>query len=203
MPDVADAPAARPDPLLARLRRGDEGAYRELLAVHGPRMLATARRLLRNDADAQDAVQEAFLAAFKALDGFAGNASLGTWLHRIVLNAALMKLRSQRRRPEEPVDPLLPRFLDGGHFAEPPRAWTQTAERVLERRETRELVRDAIDRLPETYRLVLLLRDIGELPAEETARFLEITPNNLKVRLHRARQALRTLLDPLMREDTR
>lgn len=162
-------------------------------------MLTTARRMLRNEADAQDAVQESFLAAFRSIGSFRGGAELGTWLHRIVLNACLMRLRARKRRPDETVDGLLPSFEDHGHLAQPTHRWTQP-ESAMEREETRRIVRRSIDALPETYRTVLVLRDIEGVAADDAAEMLGITPGNVKVRLHRARQALRALLDPHLRE---
>src|SRR5262249_14100424 len=136
-----------------------------------------------------------FLAAFRAIDTFAGAARLSTWLHRIVLNAALMKLRSRRRRREEPIDDLLPRFDEDGYWAEPASGWDTSSDVLLERQETRAMVRNPIDRLPANYRSVLLLRDIEELDTDEVASLLGVTSNAVKTRLHRARQALRTLLE--------
>ncbi len=190
-PVPAEADEAR---LLEALRAGDASAYETLVRRESGRMLAVARRFLRQEDDARDAVQDAFLQAFRALPRFAGEARLGTWLHRIVVNASLMKLRSRRRRPEEPIDALLPVFEDGHHAAYVAE-WRDGADTLLERAETRAFVRACIDALPESYRTVLLLRDVEELDTDEAARALELTPNALKVRLHRARQALRTLLD--------
>jgi RNA polymerase sigma-70 factor (ECF subfamily) len=158
-------------------------------------LLAVARRIVGNDETARDVLQEAFLAAFRSMDGFAGTARLSTWLHRIVVNAALMKLRSRRRRPEESIEELLPRFDETGHFADAPSAWEASFDRTFERGETRVLVRLAIDELPPSYRTVLVLRDIEELDTDETAAMLGVSPNAVKTRLHRARQALRTLLE--------
>lgn len=185
--------------LLAGLRGGDPAAYERLVRENLPKLLAVTRRVLGNDADAQEAVQDAFLSAFKALPTFEGDSRIGTWLHRIAVNAALMKLRSRARRPEQSIDHLLPRFLDDGHQADPPARWTVTAEQLLERDEARALVRQAIDQLPEAYRTVLMLRDIEEMDTEETARLLGVNSGVVKTRLHRARQALRTLLDPVVR----
>ena len=181
--------------LVERLRRGDGAAFEELLRAHAGRMLAVARRLLSNEEDARDIVQDAFLSAFRSIERFDGQAALGTWLHRIVVNAALTKLRSRRRRPERPIDDLLPTFLDDGHQVRPARDWPDPSA-ALTRGETRDAVRRHIAELPEDYRVVLLLRDIEELDTEETARLLGLTPGAVKTRLHRARQALRTLLEP-------
>ena len=181
-------------PLLAGLRRGDDHAFATLVRQHGGRMLATARRLLRDDDEAEDAVQEAFVSAARAIDGFAGDSKLSTWLHRIVVNTALMRLRSRRRRREEPIDDLLPRFDADGHHAEGVVGWETPSDVLLERRQTRAMVRRCIDELPERYRTVILLRDIEEMDTEETAHSIGSPPNAVKIRLHRARQALRTLL---------
>ena len=197
--------SAAPDPLeeaelVGRLRAGDDAAYDRLVNEQAGRLLAVARRMLSNEEDAHDVVQEAFLSAFRAIDRFEGGSRLSTWLHRIVVNAALMKIRSRKRRPETSIEDLLPTFLEDGHQTTAPVEWKKTAQEVLESQETRAMVRRLIDELPEIYRNVLLLRDIEELDTKETADVLEITPNAVKIRLHRARLALRTLLDPHMRE---
>jgi RNA polymerase sigma-70 factor (ECF subfamily) len=190
--------ALQEEQLLDRLRAGDEAAYEELVRAYTPRLLALARRFVGSEEDARDVIQDAFLSAFRSLDRFHGDARLSTWLHRIVVNTALMKLRTRRRKPEEPIEPLLPAFLSDGHHAETFAAWQTPVDEAVSRAETRDLVRRHIDDLPETYRTVLLLRDIEGLSTEETARVLDTTPNAVKIRLHRARQALRTLLAPLL-----
>jgi len=191
----ATPPGAPETALVERLRRGDSAAFEALVRAHTGRLLAVARRLLTNEEDARDAVQDAFLSAFRSIDRFDGHAALGTWLHRIVVNAALTKLRSRRRRPERSIDELLPAFLEDGHQARPAQDWPDPSA-ALQRQETHDAVRRHIEELPEDHRVVLLLRDIEELDTEETARLLSLTPGAVKTRLHRARQALRTLLEP-------
>jgi RNA polymerase sigma-70 factor (ECF subfamily) len=164
-------------------------------------LLAVARSMLRSEEDARDAVQEAFISAFKSLGSFEGTCRISTWLHRIAVNAALMRLRSRRRRPEESIEPLLPAFLEDGHHAVHPPEWRDDALALMERREEREFVRARIEELPDGYRTVLLLRDIEELDTAETARLLGLGENVVKVRLHRARQALRSLLEPRYRRE--
>jgi len=105
-----------------------------------------------------------------------------------------MKLRSKRRRPEASIEELLPRFDETGHRVSEPEEWRESAETALSRSQTRARVREAIDRLPEHYRSIVMLRDIEELSTAEVARMLGLTENAVKIRLHRARQALRTLL---------
>jgi RNA polymerase sigma-70 factor, ECF subfamily len=180
--------------LLKALRAGREEAFDTLVRTHAGRMLSVCRRILRDEEEARDAVQEAFLSAFRSLGRFEGAALLGTWLHRIAVNAALMRLRARKRRPEESIEELLPAFRDDGHARVEPVDWSPSALRLVETRETRELVRTAIDALPDLYRTVLLLRDIEELDTAETAEILGVTEGVIKVRLHRARHALRRLL---------
>jgi RNA polymerase sigma-70 factor (ECF subfamily) len=185
--------------LVAALQAGDPHAFETLLRTHGPRLLGLARRLLGNEEDARDALQDAMIAVHRSIGAFESSAALSTWLHRIVVNVALMKLRSRRRHPEADIEELLPKFRRDGHQVEPAAPWPEAADAALEREETRAAVREAIDRLPDAYRIVLQLRDIEEMSTAETAEILGTTRNVVKIRLHRARQALRKLLDGTMR----
>jgi RNA polymerase sigma-70 factor (ECF subfamily) len=191
------APTGDEVSLVASLRAGDPSAFEATVRQFGGRMLSVARQLLGNDEDARDAVQDAFISAYRTLTCFEGRSSLGTWLHRIVVNAALMKLRRRSQRREQAIEDWLPTFLADGHQARPAPRWSDSAVAHLEREETRQLVRQCIERLPETHRTVLLLRDIEEMDTDTVALLLEISSDAVKVRLHRARQALRTLLDPV------
>src|SRR5690242_13935266 len=96
--------------LLARLRAGEAAAYDEFVRAHSPRMLAVTRRILNSEEDAKDAVQDAFVSAFRGLPNFEGGSLLSTWLHRIAVNAALMKLRTRKRKPERSIETLLPQY---------------------------------------------------------------------------------------------
>lgn len=183
--------------LLARIRVGDEEAYATLVRRHAGALLAVARRFLDCQADCDDAVQDAFVSAFQSLDTFAGNARLGTWLHRIIVNHCLMKLRQRKRRRTVSLDGLLPTFDETGHHTRPVSSWGQQPEARLSQAETCAQVRACIHRLPEPFRVVLLLRDIEERDTDETAALLNISRAAVKTRLHRARQALRTLLEPV------
>src|ERR671924_2411355 len=147
MPTAVDERA-----LLVALRAGHEWAFESVVRLFGGRLLAVARRITRNEEDARDAVQSAYLSAFKSLDRFEGECQLATWLHRIVVNMALMRLRSRRRKPEESIDALLPSFRDDGHHVEQFADWSAAADTLLEREETRARVRACIDTLPEHYR---------------------------------------------------
>lgn len=189
---------------LARgLQNGDGRAFEQIVRTYGGRLLTVTRRILRDEEAARDAVQDAFVSAYRSRKQFNAESKVSTWLHRIAVNAALMKLRSLRRKPEEPIDGLLPGFKDDGHHEERFVSWDEPADVSVGRRETAEAVRRAIDQLPESYRTVLLLRDIEGLDTEETAKMLGTTPNAVKIRLHRARMALRTLIAPQFQGATR
>jgi RNA polymerase sigma-70 factor, ECF subfamily len=183
--------------LVSRLQRGDHAAFESLVRTHGGRLLSVARRFLGNNEDAEDAVQETFIKAFKAIGTFEERAQLPTWLHRIVVNTSLMKLRERRRKPLESIDDLLPTFTADGHQTTASREWSDA---LLEQKETASIVRQAIAMLPEQHRTVLILRDIEERDTAETAAILGTSTTVVKVRLHRARQALRTLLDREFRQ---
>ena len=186
--------------LIERLRTGDDSAFEELVDHHAAPLLAVTRRILRDEEEARDAVQETFVAAFRGINNFQSESRVSTWLHRIAVNCALMKLRiRERQRREQDVDALLPHFQADGHQDHSSVSWSESAEEILQREQACALVRQCIDQLPEPYRVVLVLRDIEQLPADVVAEQLQITRDNLKVKLHRARQALRTLLDPHMR----
>jgi RNA polymerase sigma-70 factor (ECF subfamily) len=191
--DESDDPA-----FVAKLRTGDHAAFEQLVRQSADRLLAVARRFLPEESDAQDAVQDAFISAFRALPKFDGGSKLSTWLHRIVVNASLMKLRTRRRHPEVRMEDLMPRFGDEGHHESMPVQWRDAPESGEERRETLAMIRELILELPEDFRDVILLRDIEQLDTRAAAEMLGLTPSAVKTRLHRARMALRTLLDERM-----
>lgn len=205
-PRRAPRPEGPPGPdreqidLVDALRAGDALAYTALIRRHGRRLLHAARRLLGSEEDARDCVQETFVQAFRRIGAFEGRADLGTWLHRIAINQALMKLRSRSRHPEASIEELLPEFDRFGCRIEPVWQWSETVDEMLARRQTRELVVDKIAALPEDYRIVLMLRDVEEYDTREVADLLGVSTNVVKVRLHRARAALKRLLEPLFAE---
>jgi RNA polymerase sigma-70 factor (ECF subfamily) len=200
-PPARDVPPYDEAALLPLLRTGDGAAFESFVRRFSGQLLQVARRVLGNEDDAREAVQDGFLAAFRGIGGFDGRSRLATWLHRIVLNAALTKLRHRRRSGERSIEDLLPHFGDGEHDLSAPAPWRPASTDPLQQQELRELVRRAIDGLPEIYRTVLVLRDVEELDTGEAARLLGTSTTVVKTRLHRARQALRTLLDPHLRGD--
>ena len=187
------------DALIEALTTGDARAAEHLVRTHGGWMLAVARRIAGDTALAEDCVQEAFLSALQKIESFEGRSSLKTWLHRIVVNQTLMKLRSRRNKAEDSIDALLPDFDAYACRIEDRLGALATPEEICDREDRRALVQAKIRELPESYRLVLQLRDIEELTTREVAEALDLSEANVKVRLHRARSALKKLLEPLLK----
>lgn len=182
--------------LLRRLKEKDERAYADLLELAGPRLLRLARRMMGCDDAGEDAFQDAMLSAFKAIGRFDGKCRLTTWLHRITVNACLMKLRGRPRKAEHSLEELMPSFQEDGHHERAPARWRPTAVVEVESSEIRELVRARIEELPPQYRAVLVLRDLEGFDTARTAAILETTEEAVKMRLFRARLALKALLEP-------
>lgn len=184
---------------------GEQGLLQENLPdfvrAHSDWMLAVAYRILLDQAHAEDAVQTAFTKIFAKLETFEGRSALRTWMHRIVMNEALMVLRKIRRQNEHSIDDLLPVFDAGGCRVELFTNEIATPETLLSRRETHDHIRSAIMSLPEHFRTVLCLRDIEGLSTTETSAALGLSEANVKVRLHRARAALKKLLEPHVKEE--
>jgi len=164
-------------------------------------MLALAERLLRDRGLAEDVVQESFVRAFSGLANFEGRSTLKSWLHRITVNSALSKLRQLKRLAEQSIDEHLPEFDRHECRVEMPWSRLATVDEIMESDELRRRVHVAIDELPDAYRIVLQLRDIEEYDTSEVATLLDITETNVKVRLHRARAALKKLLEPVLRAE--
>ncbi len=181
--------------LVAALKAGNSDAYEAVMRQYGGLLLAVATRILGNESDAQDAVQDGLINAFRAIDRFEGQSKFSTWLYRIVVNAALKGLRKRARRPAVSLDELLPSFHPDGHRENLRSTWSPLGDDDLTREETRQMLREKILTLPEDARNVILLRDIEGLDTAQTAVVLDIEPGAVRTRLHRARQALRTLLE--------
>ncbi|TIT72484.1 MAG: RNA polymerase sigma factor, partial [Mesorhizobium sp.] len=179
--------------LVRRALAREAGAFRAIIKTHNQRLYRIARGVVRNDAEAEDVVQEAYMRAFASLDAFRGDASLATWLSRIVINEALGRLRKKKRMaamPENPEAeiirfPLNPSDLNPG----------DDPERTMAQRQILALVERATDSLPDVYRTVFVARVIEGLSIEETADLLDVRPQTVKTRLHRARALVRKALD--------
>jgi RNA polymerase sigma-70 factor (ECF subfamily) len=180
------------------LQEGDGYAFERLVRTNASWMLGLARRILDDESEAEDAVQDACISAFRSVGAFQGDSALSTWLHRIVVNAALMRLRSRRRRDGlrvQEIDSEVRRSgRAGGPDGEPPTA-------ALESEEIRVAVRRAIAAIPPDYRVILVLRDVEGMDMDEVADLVGLGVSGAKSRLHRARQALREALLPIVPDD--
>lgn len=175
----------------------------ELVRANIGWMLGLAEHLLRDKTLAEDCVQDSFVRAFRGLADFEGRSTVKSWLHRITVNTCITKLRKQQRLAEQSIDEYLPEFDRNDCRLKMPWSNLATVDEVMESEDTRRQVNEFIDKLPDSYRVVLLLRDIEEYDTAEVAVMLDISENNVKVRLHRARAALKKLLEPALRREGR
>jgi RNA polymerase sigma-70 factor (ECF subfamily) len=173
--------------LSQRIARGDAPAFETLMRRHHRMLFRAARAILRDDDEAEDAVQDAWLRAYLGIGTFRGEAKLSTWLVRIAANEALVRRRKARRRPE--MVPL--RVEEPGHQGQADTAWRDGPADRAERSEMRALLEASIRALPEDFRAVFMLRAVQELSVEETAEALGLPPDTVKTRLFRARRRLR------------
>ena len=182
--------------LVHSLRNGENSGYETLVRSYGPQVLAIARRYLRSEADAADCFQDTFIAVFHSIDSFQQRSSFRQWVRGVTINQCLMRLRTRQRRREDSIDHMLPMFDDKGSRIDvaTPQQRGGLGE-SLDAENLRRLVREKIDRLPDKYRLVLLLRDIDGYSTDEAASILGIQGNAVKTRLHRARLALKGVLE--------
>jgi RNA polymerase sigma-70 factor (ECF subfamily) len=184
--------------LVERLRGGDAAALEALMDRYGSRVWRLAYGITRNEADAEEVVQDVFLNLYRKINMFEGRAALGTWLYRVAANAALIKHRGKRYELEVALEELLPTFKEDGH-REGDRSylladWSGTPEAEALSGENREMLNRALDALPDHYRAIVVLRDVEGLSNEEVAEVVGESVATVKSRLHRARMALREQL---------
>jgi RNA polymerase sigma-70 factor (ECF subfamily) len=179
--------------LVRRALSRDGAAFRTIMERHNRRLYRIARAVLRDDSEAEDTVQESYVRAFANLGTFRGDSSLATWLGRIALNEALGRLR--RRRPAVPID-TMEVLRTPAQIIQFPNAMTaEDPERTMAQREILRLVERATEALPEIFRTVFVTRVIEGMSVQETAELLDIEPETVKTRLHRARHLLRDQLE--------
>lgn len=179
--------------LVRRALSRDGAAFRTIMERHNRRLYRIARAVLRDDSEAEDAVQESYVRAFANLGTFRGDSSLSTWLGRIALNEALGRLR--RRRPAVPIDTMEVLRTDAQIIQFRNAMTAEDPERTMAQREILRLVERATEALPEIFRTVFVTRVIEGMSVQETAELLEIEPETVKTRLHRARHLLRDQLE--------
>lgn len=179
--------------LVQRAIARDGDAFRFIMQRYNQRLYRLARSILRNDAEAEDAVQEAYVRAFTHLDSFRGDSSLATWLSRITINEALGRLRTQR--PTVDIATFEAQRTPAEIIQFPLTSKSDDPERTMAQRQLLQLVEQATDNLPEVYRIVFITRVIEGLSVEDTAEILGLRPETVKTRLHRARKLVREQLD--------
>jgi RNA polymerase sigma-70 factor (ECF subfamily) len=193
----SSAPIRSEAEIIAAILTGETQFYHELIRPHERSVYMMALSYMKNEADAEDVAQEAFIKAFRNLSTFRGDAKFSTWLISITLNEARNRLRRQgvvrMQSLDEPPDE------DGAVSPALLRDWREIPSEALEREEVRTLIKKAVEFLPEIYKQVFLLRDVEELDVNETAQILSISISNVKVRLHRARMMLQKELAPQLR----
>jgi RNA polymerase sigma-70 factor (ECF subfamily) len=190
------AASASDEALVERARQKDVAAFEELVGRYEDKLYRLAMRFVRNETDAQEILQDAFLSAWRNLPAFEGRSQFGSWMYRVTVNAALMLLRSRNRHPEVTVDDIEPTALNeavaqSGQMMGANPDWSQRPDDQLQSEELRRHIQGSVDALPDGLRTVFLLRDVEELSTEDTADLLGLSVPAVKTRLHRARLALR------------
>ena len=180
--------------LAERIGRGDQLAFEALMRKYNGKLFRIARAILKDDSDAEDTLQDAYLEAYRHIGDFRGGSELATWLTRIVINQALMRVRKERRRTS-----ILPFRTALTNETESPEAQvpdqrSESASASVIREETRRMLERRIDELPVAFRTVFVMREVEEMSVEETARCLSISPATVRTRLFRARALLRESL---------
>jgi RNA polymerase sigma-70 factor (ECF subfamily) len=176
--------------VVARVLAGETSMFEIVMRRYNQRLYRVARSILRNDGEAEDVMQDAYVRAYEHLDQFAGKAKFSTWLTRIAVHEALARQRRGNRYQE--LEP-----MSEGDGGDPMDGFASTAlnpEEHASNAQLRSLLEEAVEKLPDAYRTVFMLRDVEEMSTTDTANVLEITEENVKVRLHRARSLLRKSL---------
>ena len=176
---------------VARARAGDLEAFEGLIGRHQQRVMRVVLSILKEPMDAEEVAQDVFRTVFEKIDHFRGDSSFSTWLHRVAVNAALMRRRKSKADRSVPLDDVMPSFDERGHLAVDIADWSQQAGDPVLAREAGEVIEAAVEKLDEMYRTVFALRDVQGFSTEETAEILELSVPAVKSRLHRARLFLR------------
>lgn len=174
--------------LVKKAKQGDKKAFAKLVSDYSERIYNLALRILRNREDAEDVLQETFLTVLQKLNTFDGRSNFFTWIYRIATNASLMKLRKKKLVFTELTDnPEMGQRFEDQVFVD----WSQDPSMNIQNREIKKIIDQAINELSDIYRTVFILRDIEQLSIRDTSKILNITEENVKIRLRRARLFLR------------
>jgi RNA polymerase sigma-70 factor (ECF subfamily) len=195
---MPEATELRDEPqMITSILAGESHLFHELIRPYERSVYVMALSFLKNEADAEDAAQEAFLKAYRNLSSFRGESKFGTWLISIALNEARSRLRRAKTVTMESLDDPPDGYGQVSHALL--RDWREIPSEALERQEIRHLLQRAVGELPQIYREIFLLRDVEELSVVEAAKVLQITAGSVKVRLHRARTMLQHSLAPKLK----
>jgi len=186
--------------LVQGLKKGDLKAFDTFVERYQKKIYALAFNMTHNPMDAQDVVQEVLLTIFRKIGTFQGKSAFSSWVYRITLNAVYMKLRSKKKQQTVSLDDMLPNFNHSGYHQDKIRDWSQNSESLLFSNETREVIQNAVNLLPEKEKVVFVLRDVDELSTERVGEILGLTVPAVKSRLHRARLFLRKKLSTYFEE---
>ena len=175
----------------------DPAAWQTLLSEYGGKMYGIALRFLRNEKEAEDAIQETWILISQKLCDFRSDCKLGTWIYRVTTNKCLEKIRSSKKHKEktESIDELMPGYQEDGHYQKEFPDWSQRPDKEADQKALKGEIEKALSSLPEEYREVLVLRDIEGFSGEEAAQMLGINEATMKTKLHRGRMALREKLE--------
>lgn len=178
--------------LIERLKAGDQKAFETIFNVHSRRLYGVAKRILGDVADTEEVIQDVFWTAYRKARSFRGHSQLSTWLYRLTVNAALGKIRRNRKNREVEYEEFLPKFQeDGHHLVRPVVDWSDTLEESYAKQELQQLLSEALDRLKPVDKSVVVLSDLEGMSDKEIAATLGVTVSAVKTRLHRARLFLR------------
>lgn len=178
--------------LVRRLKSGDPAALEAIFNLYSAKLYNVARRILGEDSDTEEVIQDVFWTVFRKAKSFQGHARFSTWLYRLTVNAALGKIRRSKKTKEVAYDEYLPKFQDDGHHkVRPVVDWSESLEEKYARRELQKILGDALDQLKPLDKAVVVLSDLEGLPDSEIATSVGLTVSAVKTRLHRARLFLR------------
>jgi RNA polymerase sigma-70 factor (ECF subfamily) len=183
--------------LVEEFKRGCEASFEELVHRYSGKAFSLASRLTRNQEDAEEVLQDVFVTVYRKISGFEGKSSFSSWLYRITVNSALMKLRKRKRDQTVSIEDILPQLQNSHHLKTSEQA---EGDAITLRGQLHAALEEAIRRLPDDYRPVFVLRDIDGLTSREVSKILQLTVPAVKSRLHRSRLMLRRRLSRLYRE---
>ena len=180
--------------LVREFQAGNRQAYDKIADIYQKKIYSLSYNLTRNQMDAQDVTQEVLLTLFRKINMFQGKSAFSSWVYRITLNSSYMKLRRKKKEPNISIDELMPLFNGAGFQQDKIKDWSENTESLMFANESRNVIKNAVDLLPEKEKVVFLLRDVEGVSTEKTGEILDLTVPAVKSRLHRARLFLRKKL---------